>query len=62
LLDIDSPEYQLIDRALAGLRYSHEDAAGIIEDLDRDWETNARPLRATPATEPRQVLPFRRSG
>jgi hypothetical protein len=43
------------------LRYSHEGAAGLIEDLDPAWGTIPR-LRATPATEPRQVLPFRRSG
>jgi len=61
-LDLDSPERQLINRILTGLRYSYEDAGGIIEDLDRDWGTCARPLRATPATEPRQVLPFRKSG
>jgi hypothetical protein len=61
-LDIDSPEHQLIDRELAGLRYSHDAAAGIIEDLDRDWGTSARRLHATPAQGPRQVLPFRRAG
>ena len=61
-LDLDSPEYQLINRILTGLRYSYEDAGGIIEDLDFDWGATCRPLAASPATEPRQVLPFRRSG
>ena len=60
-LDIDSPEYQLINRMLTKLRYSHEDAGGIIEDLDFDWGSTCRPLAATPTTEG-QVLPFRRSG
>jgi hypothetical protein len=62
-LDIDSPEYQLINRMLTKLRYSHEDAGGIIEDLDPfGWGATCRRLEASPATEPRQVLPFRRSG
>jgi hypothetical protein len=62
-LDLDSPEYQLINRILTGLRYSYEDAGGIIEDLDPfGWGATCRPLRATPAQGPRQVLPFRRSG
>jgi hypothetical protein len=61
-LDIDSPEYQLINRMLTKLRYSREDAGGIIEDLDFDWGATCRRLPASPATEPRQVLPFRRSG
>jgi hypothetical protein len=61
-LDLDSPERQLIDRILTGLRYSYEDAGGIIEDLDFDWGSTCRPLAASPATEPRQVLPFRRAG
>ena len=37
-LDLDSPERQLINRILTGLRYSYEDAGGIIEDLDFDWD------------------------
>jgi hypothetical protein len=61
-LDIDSPEYQLINRMLTKLRYSHEDAGGIIEDLDPfGWGAICRRLESTPATEG-QVLPFRRSG
>jgi hypothetical protein len=60
-LDIDSPEYQFIDRVLTGLRYSCEEAGGIIEDLDPfGWGGSCRPLESSPATEPRQVL--RRSG
>jgi hypothetical protein len=60
-LDIDSPEYQLINRELTGLRYSREEAGGIIEDLDPfGWGATCRPLAATPATEPRRVLPFRK--
>jgi hypothetical protein len=63
VLDIDSPEYQLINRMLTKLRYSHEDAGGIIEDLDPfGWGATCRRLESTPATEPRQVLPFRRVG
>jgi hypothetical protein len=59
-LDLDSPEYQFINRILMGLRYSYEDAGGIIEDLDPfGWGATCRPLAASPATEPRQVLPFR---
>jgi hypothetical protein len=59
----DSAEYQLIERELTGLRYSREYAGGIIEDLDPfGWGATCRPLKASPATEPRQVLPFRRSG
>ena len=38
------------------------EAGGIIEDLDFDWGATCRPLAASPATELRQVLPFRRSG
>ena len=56
-LDLDSPERQLIGRILTGLRYSYEEAGGIIEDLDRDWGATCRPL-ASSAAEPRQVLPF----
>jgi hypothetical protein len=52
-----------LDRELTGLRYSREDAGGIIEDLDPfGWGATCRPLTATPAQGPRQVLPFRRSG
>ncbi len=59
-LDFDSPEYQLINRILTGLRYSYEDAGGIIEDLDPfGWGATCRPLAATPAQGPREVLPFR---
>jgi hypothetical protein len=54
-LDLDSPEYQLINRILTGLRYSYEDAGGIIEDLDFDWGATCRRLTASPATVPRQV-------
>jgi hypothetical protein len=60
-LDLDSPEYQLINRMLAKLRSSREEAGGIIEDLDRDWGTTLGPATRLPATEPRQVLPFRRA-
>jgi hypothetical protein len=61
-LDLDSPEYQLINRILTGLRYSREEAGGIIEDLDSfGWGATCRRLEASPPTEG-QVLPFRRSG
>ena len=33
-LDLDSPERRFINRILTGLRYSYEEAGGIIEDLD----------------------------
>jgi hypothetical protein len=57
----DSAEYQLIERELRGLRYSREEAGGIMEDLDHfGWGGYCRPLPATTATEPRQVLPFRK--
>jgi len=36
-LDLDSPERLFINRILTGLRYSYEEAGGIIEDLDFDW-------------------------
>src|SRR6516225_3447968 len=63
LLPLDSAERQFIERELTGLRYSREYAGGIIEDLDPfGWGATCRPLKASPATEPRQVLPFRRSG
>jgi len=42
------------------LRYSYEEAGGIIEDLDTfGWGATCSPLRATPAQGPRRVLPFR---
>jgi hypothetical protein len=59
-LDLDSAECQFIDRVLTGLRYSYEEAAGIIEDLDPfGWGATCRPLESTPTTEPRRILPFR---
>jgi hypothetical protein len=61
-LDMDSPEYQLINRELTGLRYSREEAGGIIEDLDRDWGSTFRRHEASASTDQQQVLPFRRSG
>jgi hypothetical protein len=61
-LDLDSAEYQFIDRVLSGLRYSCEEAGGIIEDLDPfGWGATCRPLAATPAQGPRRVLPFSRA-
>jgi hypothetical protein len=63
-LDLDSPERQFIDRVLTGLRYSYEDAGGIIEDLDFDWGATVRLQGSSSSRAPRrrQVLPFRRSG
>jgi hypothetical protein len=58
----DSAEYQLIERELTGLRYSREEAGGIMEDLEPfGWGGYCRPLPATTSPEPRQVLLFRRS-
>jgi hypothetical protein len=58
-LDLDSPDRKFINRILTGPRYSCDEAGGIIEDLDFDWGATCRPLAASPATELRQVLPFR---
>jgi hypothetical protein len=58
-LDLDSPERQLINRMLSKLRSSHEEAGGIIEQVDRDWGATLGPASPLPATELRQVLPFR---
>jgi hypothetical protein len=45
-LDIDSPEYQLINRILTGLRSSYEYAGGTIEDRDPfGWGVTCRPAR-----------------
>ena len=52
-LDLDSPERRFINRILTGLRYSYEEAGGIIEDLDRDSGATCRPLTSSCATEPR---------
>jgi hypothetical protein len=58
----NSAERKLCERQLIGLRYSHEDAGGIIEDLDPiDWGSTARRLPATPAKH-RQVLSVRTAG
>jgi hypothetical protein len=63
-LDLDSPERKLINRILTGLRYSYEDAGGIIEDLDPDWGATVRLAADAQSPQPtdQQVLPFRRSG
>jgi hypothetical protein len=47
-LDLDSPERRFINRILTGLRYSYEEAGGIIEDLDFDWGATCRPLARRP--------------
>jgi len=54
-LDLDSPERQVIDRVLTGLRYSCEEAGGIIEDLDFDWGATCRPLAASPSPRWREA-------
>jgi hypothetical protein len=42
----DSPEHRFVVRQLVGLRYSREEAGGIIEDLDpMGWGSYARPLK-----------------
>jgi len=38
-------QHQAYIRVLTGLRYSYEDAGGIIEDLDFDWGATCRPSR-----------------
>jgi len=60
-LDLDSPERQLINRILTGLRYSFEEAGGIIEDLDFDWGATVRLVADAQSPRPadQQVLPFR---
>ena len=59
-LDLDSPERRFINRILTGLRYSYQEAGGIIEDLDFDWGATVR--LADDAQSPRpadsRVLPF----
>ena len=44
-LDLDSPERRFINRILTGLRYSYEEAGGIIEDLDFDYPLRQRHKR-----------------
>jgi len=59
--ELDSPEWTLANNALIALRYSANGAGDLIEDLDPDWgSTFRRPALVLPATEPRQVLPFRK--
>jgi hypothetical protein len=61
--ELDSPEWTLANNALIALRYSADGAGDLIEDLDCDaWATYRRFASASPTTEPRQVLPFRRAG
>ena len=56
----DSSERELSERALRGLRYSHEDAGGIIEDLDPNWGCYCHPNTAT--AEPQGlILPLRKA-
>ena len=58
---VDSPQWTLANNALIALRYSADGAGDLIEDLDPDWGTTfRRPAVASPATEPRRVLPFRK--
>jgi hypothetical protein len=59
---VDSAEWCLANNALIVLRYSCEEAGGIIEDPDRDWGTTfRRPAFVLPSTEPRpKALPFRK--
>ncbi len=59
---VDSAEWLVANNALIALRYSADGAGDLIEDLDPDFGTTfRRPAAASPATQPRQVLPFRRS-
>ena len=49
----DSPEHSFVVRQLIGLRYSREEAGGIIEDLDpMGWGSYARPLKIKKQTRP----------
>jgi hypothetical protein len=50
----DSPEHRFVVRQLVGLRYSREEAGGIIEDLDpMGWGSYARPLKNKKQTGPK---------
>ena len=50
----DSPEHRFVVRQLIGLRYSREEAGGIIEDLDpMGWGSYARPLKSKKQTGPK---------
>lgn len=42
--EMESAEWLFYERQLAGIRYSHELAGGIIEDLDPYWGSYCRPL------------------
>jgi hypothetical protein len=58
---VDSAEWRLANQGLIALRYSCAGAGDIIEDVDPDWGTTfRRPAVASPSTEQRQVLPFRK--
>jgi hypothetical protein len=39
----DSAEQRFYERQLAGLRYTYEEAGGIIEELDRYWGADCTP-------------------
>ena len=44
-LPMDTPEYTFYERQLRALRYSHEEAGGIIEEADpQGWGCYCRPL------------------
>ena len=61
----DSPEQLMLVRTLTGLRYAHQEAGGIIEDIDPYWGAECRPLTAAPHPAPagaQIILLPRRSG
>ena len=59
-----SPEWRFCVRQLQGLRYSREEAGGIIESLDPYWGFDAVPLPDTAPSAPAapQVIPMSRPG
>ena len=54
-MPVGSAEYRFAIRQLAGLRYSREEAGGIIEDLDPYWGEECTPnaLIGHRSTDPR---------
>ena len=63
-LPMDTPEYTFYERQLQALRYSHEEAGGIIEEADpRAWGCYCSPLEVAdhPTGKVLQLRSARRS-